>query len=119
MKINAIKIDVVQQIVYAVELDNGLKGMYTAIGCACVDRVVLDNRNDLWIDDEGLLRNPQPPKFQLAGFRQPLAGNGLICGYTDEGETISTRLTADQIRPLVTFLGDVELDIEPAFVVSF
>ena len=119
MKINAIKIDVVQQTVYAVEIDNGLNGLYTAIGCTCVDRIVLDNRNDLWIDDEGLLQNPQPPKFQLAGLLRPLAGNALICGYTAGGKTISTRLTADQIRPLVTFLGDIELDIEPAFIVSF
>lgn len=119
MKINAIKIDVETQTVYAVEIDNGLTGLYTAIGCTCVDRIVLDNRNDLWIDDEALLQNPQPDKFSLKGFVRPLAGNALICGYTSEGETISTRLTVEQVRPLITFWGDVKLAIEPTIIISW
>lgn len=119
MKINAIKIDVVKQEVYTVDIDNGLRGLYNSIGCSCVDRIVLDDHNDLWIDDEGLLKNPQPAKFSIAGFVRPLAGNALICGYTAEGETISTTLRVEQVRPMITFWGDVELDIEPAFVVSF
>ncbi|GAB3715764.1 hypothetical protein GCM10027592_56460 [Spirosoma flavus] len=119
MKINAIEIDVVTQTVADIQLDNGLQAMYAAIGCTCVDRVVLDDETDLWIDDEGLLHNPQPAKFMIAGFDNRFAGNGLICGYNAEGETISTALTADQVRPLITFLGDVALPIEPAFVISF
>ena len=118
-KITAIKIDVEKQEVYSIEIDKGLKGLYTAIGCTCVDRIVLDDRNDLWLDDEGLLKNPQPDKFSVKGYVRPLAGNALICGYNRDGETISTTLKPEQIQPLITFWGELELPIEPAIVVSW
>jgi hypothetical protein len=119
MKISVIKIDVETQTVFGIEIDNGLQGLYTAIGCQLVDRVVLDNETDLWLDDEGLLQDPQPAKFSIAGFDQRFTGNALICGYNAEGETISTSLTAEQVSPLITFWGDIHLDIEPTFVISF
>ncbi len=84
--------------------------------------VILDDRNDLWIDDEGLLHNPQPPKFQLTGYPRPLAGNAVIAGYTDSGKMTHTRYKADQIRPHIHFLGDISiepsLEFHPADVSS-
>lgn len=117
----AILIDVTAYTVTDVEIDgaNSLRAMYKAIGCSCVTRIVLDKRNDLWIDDEALLIEPQPNKFSIGSYARPLAGNGLICGYTDEGKTVSTRLTAEQVRPLIKFWGDIELTIEPSIVYSF
>ncbi|MCK8495845.1 DUF3846 domain-containing protein [Spirosoma sp. RP8] len=115
----AIKIDVEKQDVYDLEIESGITAMYTAISCTCVDRVVLDDETDLWLDDEGLLHEPQPTKFSIAGFDRSFAGNGLICGYNAEGQTISTTLTAEQVRPLITFRGNVPTTIEPTIVISF
>lgn len=115
----AIKIDVAARTVTDIDLAPGLDYLYTTIGCTCVDRVVLDDETDLWLDDEGLLHNPQPAKFSISGFDRPFAGNGLICGYNASGETISTNLTADQVSPLISFLGDVNLPIGPTLIISF
>ncbi|RYC70084.1 DUF3846 domain-containing protein [Spirosoma sordidisoli] len=104
---NAILIDVTAQTVTDIDLKPGLWAMYKAIGCRSVDRVTLNGTDDLWLDDEGLLHDPQPPKFRFVGADNVFAGNGLICGYTGDGHTISTTLRAELIRPMILFLGNV------------
>ncbi len=115
----AILIDVTTQTVTDVEIEEGVSALYKAIGCQCVDRVVLDDGTDLWIDDEGLLHQPQPPKFRIGGYDHTFAGNGLICGYTAEGHTVSTVYTADQVRPLIEFLGDVHVEPKSPTIISW
>lgn len=112
----AILIDVTAQTVTDIDLQPGLQAMYTVIGCQCVDRRTIDLRNDLWFDDEGLLHDPQPPKFQFSTYPHLFAGNALICGYNSEGETIGTTLNADQVRPFIAFKGTVH--IEPVITVT-
>lgn len=110
----AILIDVTVQTVTDITLKSGLSAMYAAIGCQCVTRVVLDSETDLWLDDEGLLQEPQPHKFKIGGYDNPFAGNGLICGYNSEGKTIGTVYTAEQVRPLIEFLGRIHIEpMEP------
>ena len=82
----AIKIDVEKQEVYPIELPKGLQPLYQAIGdnCRCVDRVAIqDTKDDIWLNDECLFLNPQPHKFRFKGHAMALAGNAIICGYTD------------------------------------
>ena len=113
----AIFIDVTAQTVTDITLKPGISAMYKAINCQCVDRVVLDDETDLWIDDEGLLHEPQPPKFKIGGYDTTFSGNGLICGYNSEGETIGTIYTSEQVRPLIEFLGDVHIEPQsPVFL---
>lgn len=115
----AILIDVTARTVTDVDLQPGLQPMYDAIQCDCVDRVVLDTETDLWLDDAGLLHNPQPPKFKIGGYDTAFAGNGLICGYNDEGQTISTVHSAEQVRPLIEFLGDAHVTPPPTIILSW
>jgi hypothetical protein len=115
----AILIDVTARTVTDIDINEGLQAMYAAIGCQCVDRIALDSQNDLWLDDEGLLLKPQPPKFQLVGSSNVFAGNGLICGYNRDGATIGTTYKADQIRPFVAFLGDARIERLDSLVISF
>lgn len=115
----AILIDAKAQTVTDFELLSGLLPMYDAIKCSCICRVSLDCETDLWLDDAGLLHKPQPPKFKIGGYDNAFAGNGLICGYNDEGETISTIYTAEQVRPLIEFLGDVHVSPLPAIILSW
>lgn len=115
----AILIDVRAQTVTNIELMPGLQPMYDAIQCSCICRVSLDDETDLWLDDAGLLHKPQPPKFKISGYDNTFAGNGLICGYNDEGETISTIYTAEQVRPLIEFLGEVHVTPPPTIILSW
>ena len=113
MIISAIKIDVVKQEVYQIRIENSLEAMYNIIGCQIMEVVRIDRRNDLWIDEEGLLQNPQLLKFWFKGCHSPLTGNGLVCGFDGEGESISTTLSVEEIKRRVIFLGNVH--VEPQF----
>jgi hypothetical protein len=71
----------------------------------------------LWIDDEGLLNEKnQGPFFSVTTHPQPLAGKGIILGTDEQGETISTKYTVEQIehivvwRPGVKFTGMKQIE---------
>jgi len=115
-KTKAIKIDVAKREVYEIEIEPGLDAMYEAIGCRAVDMVRITQLDDLWIDDCGLLREPQPDKFKFLGHAQPLAGNGLICGYDDQGETVSTALTVEFVQQMVRWVGSEHIEPQCGFI---
>lgn len=74
------------------------------IGCDLLTIVQIDAKNDLYVDDEGLLKNPE--NFILFdGYPQPLAGSGLILGSNHRtGESCDTSLTVEQVKAKVRFL---------------
>jgi len=77
--------------------------IYRIINVDLFTVVNLDNKgNALFVDDEGLLKNPEF-FFKWDGYHQPLAGNGLILGTDDEGESVSTTLTLEEVKARVTF----------------
>ena len=75
-----------------VDYNGDYKTIYTHIGCDLFDIVYAESgghRISVFVDDEGLLNNPQH-FFMLDGWAQPLAGNGLVLGDVDEeGETLA------------------------------
>lgn len=109
MKMKAILIDVEAQELRYVDVikENGssLQSMYDQIGCDLVEVINIDDQNDLFVDEEGLLKLDENSKFFLYdGFPQPLAGNGLILGLeANEGETIATTLTLEEVAEKVIF----------------
>lgn len=82
-----------------------LKSMYDLIGCDLVQPIGIDDQNDIFIDEEGLLTLDENSKFfTFDGFPHPLAGNGLILGIDhEEGDTIDTNLTIEEIAKKVLF----------------
>jgi aspartyl aminopeptidase len=66
------------------------------------DAVRIDARNSVFVDDEGLTKNPRY-FFKLKDYAQPLAGRGLVLGVNHSGESCSTSLTLTRIRKLVRF----------------
>lgn len=115
-KIKVIKIDPAARTVTDEEIERGLAATYAAIGCSVVTRVVLDTQNDIWLDENGLLHDPQPEKFLLGDYPQPLAGTGLICGYDAAGNTIGTTVCAAQVIPFVQWLGARHVEPEVFFM---
>ena len=61
--------------------------IYDLIGCRTFDVVSLSDAGDLYVDDEGLLKDDNR-YFSWSG--RNFAGIGLILGHDDEGETIET-----------------------------
>ena len=67
--------------------------------------VQLDDNEGIFVDEEGLLSvTPETPFFFYKGTHQPIAGNGLILGCNDDGESIATKLTVEQVTAKVKFM---------------
>lgn len=85
--------------------------MYSVIRCRNVDVVALTSRLDMWVDDEGMYNHPVNPVATFLAARhgftwQKYHGPVLLTGGADdEGETLP--LTVDQVRALLTSLGDI------------
>ena len=85
----------------------GLKEMHELIGCDCFTCVDFDHcegpiTNSVYVDDEGLLKDPKE-FFMIPGYHQWLAGNGLILGVDESGESVDTTLTVEQVEQVIKF----------------
>jgi hypothetical protein len=107
----AIKIDVENQSIYAVELSDDYKDIYTKIGNGCTTFAVpitFENQDSIFCDDEVLLR-PDDIKggFILKGWNYPIIGNAIILGCDEEGESIDAKTSMVDL-PLIQFLTEQE-----------
>lgn len=117
--IKCIKIDVENEVVSEVLINDNIQDIYKQLECDLFEVVRLDNENDLYVDEEGLLKvnkewswtersKSQVVKdnikfFSIEGYPQTLVGNGLIMSHGNMGETLSTSLTIDEVRKRVKF----------------
>ena len=101
----AILIDVHTQSVTEVEHDNTLNNIYELLNCRTFDVVMIDEVDSIYVDDEGLFVDDQL-FFEYGGDAQSvrLAGNGLILGVDDEGNSISPQTTVEEVEGRVGFL---------------
>jgi len=81
--------------------DDVLSGLYSAMQCDTVD-VVRYMDVDIWVDDEGLMKENQKFFHMVAGH-QPLAGRAVIMESNDAGESIATGMELDVIEFLTMF----------------
>ncbi|MDJ1503504.1 DUF3846 domain-containing protein [Xanthocytophaga agilis] len=108
--IQAIKIDVATQSVYIVDIpeDDTLDSFYKHINCDTVSHFNLDDYHGCYVDDEGLYRD-HPGYWSLSGFRQPIAGNGIIAGADPMGNTASAKRNfIDWVKENITFYKECE-----------
>jgi hypothetical protein len=78
-----------------IEADSGL---FTAVG--------IDEDNFAYVDDEGLLVNPNPHGyFAFRGYHGVLAGNALVLGL-DNGGDVEPTLTVEQVAEIVRFIDN-------------
>lgn len=103
-----ILIDPSTKSVSEVEYDGAYKTLAALLGCSLLDSVRLNgvDGDRLFVDDEGLLTNPNPfGYFRIAGYPGMLAGKALAVGIDDEGDTVPPRmLTVENLRENVTFI---------------
>ena len=85
--------------------DSELQSMYNHIKCGMVECVSLNDENDVWVDEEGLLTlTPFSMFFKIDGYHEFLCGNGLVLGFDEEnGDSSDTTLTIDDVKSKVTF----------------
>lgn len=97
-------IDVAKMDVREVEFD-GLDTMYKLIDCDMVECVSISRNEDLWLDEEGLMKNDGKGHFYYKGhLSQAFKGNGLVTGGVDaNGNTKACKLSVEEIRNKVIF----------------
>lgn len=110
-----IKIDVESKSIYEVDVpsEGTLDAMYKLLGCQTVDALSLFEKETLWLDDEGLLREPILGAFRLAG--RAYAGHGLILGTDSEGDSVNATTSVAAVYALADFVDTSELP-EPSFI---
>ncbi|WP_214369805.1 DUF3846 domain-containing protein [Pseudonocardia sp. H11422] len=82
-----------------VELPSGnvLQGLYSAIGCHCVDLLRLTDTLDMWVDDDGLMNGsavnmPATAVAHAFGWtHQIYAGTVVLAEHSANGDTVSLR----------------------------
>ena len=114
----AILIDVKKQEVKEVEHDDTLASIYKHVNCGTFDVVNIDGVNSIYVDDEGLFVEDQL-YFKYTGTTNSvsLAGNGLVLGVDEEGETTSPTLMLEEVKKAVTFLPE-GFEINPSIKVT-
>ena len=78
--------------------------IYDLIGCRTFTVQMIDEDNDLFLDDEGLLIEGNQRYFSWSG--RNFAGMGLIMGHDDEGETTATTYDLQEVIDRVEFLPE-------------
>ena len=88
----------------------------TKLDCRCFTVVRMSRNLDLYVDDEGLLKDGYVDEdgtrhnlngFKLYGYSQLLMGHGLVLGTDESGESVDCSCTVDQVSGVIRF---VELD---------
>jgi hypothetical protein len=110
----AILIDSINKEVKEVEIGKGIEQMYEFLKCQYFTiGSYLDKQDAIFVDDEGLM-NGTDTFFTYEGAHQPFAGNGLIMGCDDEGESEDCKISFDEVTKKVKFYDRYELSMAMA-----
>jgi hypothetical protein len=105
----AILIDSINKEVKEVEIGKGIDEMYKFLQCQCFTIAsYLPKEDAIFVDDEGLM-NGTDVFFTYEGAHQPFAGNGLIMGCDDEGESVDCKIELTEVKEKVKFYSRYEL----------
>ena len=104
--IKAILIDVYEKEIREVDYDGTLDFIYFNLACRTFDVVRVDDVNGIFVDDEGILKDNLYFEYSASDRVFQLAGNGLILGVDDEGNSISPTLTVEDVKGKVNFLPE-------------
>ena len=99
----AIVINAKDRTVTETEIDGKLNSLQQIVG-GLITPVYdgLDDSHHCYVNDEGLLHNPQH-FFMFDDGHQPLAGNGVILSSTNDGDEAPCTLSLDWVQQRVTF----------------
>jgi hypothetical protein len=115
----AVLIDAVEKTVTEVEYDGELETAYRLLRCDLVEAVDAGPEIDMYVDEEGLLKDDSP--FFVLSNGSVFAGSGLITGKPDKnGDSTATDIPTEWIERHVKFTTREELlkvgvDPQPEF----
>lgn len=118
-KIKAILIEVATREVRQIEIEKGLGPIYDALECQIFERVPLDRKNSLFVDEEGLFASPQADKFTIRGYPHIFTGNGLILAQDGNGGDADTTLSPEHVKTLVCWKGAVHVELQMPRIITY
>ena len=98
----AILLNPFDQTVKEVVYTGDFREIYSLIDCTTFDVVRLSESDDLYVDDEGLLKENR--YFSWSG--RNFAGKGLILANDDEGNSMSTTYDLQEVIDKVEWLPE-------------
>lgn len=104
----AILIDTYNKSVSEVDTVGDLQSIYELVRTDIIEAVYLPGRNAMFVDEEGLYRQPPKPVFQFLGFDQPMVGNGLILGFDEDGDNCDTTVSLAGVIQRVVWRDHLE-----------
>lgn len=106
----AVLINPFDKSVTEVDYSGDYRDIYKLIDCQ-VFTVANDGDNDIFVDDEGLLKEDLTKQrfFWVAGMEQPLAGKGLVLSCDADGETVATTTDVETISNRIRWYTAHEL----------
>ncbi len=105
----AILIDSKNREVKQIEIGKGIDEMYNVLECECFTiGTYLPKEDAIFVDDEGLM-NGTDMFFTYEGAHQPFAGNGLIMGCDDMGESEDCKVDLTEVKNKVKFFDRYEI----------
>ena len=100
----AILINPFDKTVTEVQLTSDFRDIQKAIKAEWFTTVRISRRDYIYVDDEGLLKDLSTQAFFIhTNYPQPLAGIGCVLGCDEEGESMDTTLTLEQVKRAVVF----------------
>lgn len=112
-QIDAILIDPFMKTIISTNIENSLKGLQKAIGDHYIELVRIDDKNDMYIDEEGMFRENQE-FFLIKGSDRaiPIAGYGIIVGVNNNnGKQKNTSFKPTDIAKMIDFHSREEMQI--------
>ena len=104
----AVKIDSKEKTITDIDV-NGLPDLQAIVGGLIATALIFPNGDTLFVDDEGLFKNPEN-FFEHSDGYQPFAGNGVLVGtHPKNGEVLGVLTTAEQLTPKITFLDRLDV----------
>ena len=91
--------ETIKEVVYT----GDYREIYDLVECRTFDAVRLNNEDDMYIDDEGLLVNNQR-FFSIRGGNY--GGKALLLSHDDEGDSASTTFTLEEVKDMIEWLPE-------------
>jgi len=102
-KLTGYLIDPFQRKVHEIETTDDILDWHKLLDCDTLDVARVEQSVDIWVDDNGLLREPYYPLFYYLGYQNPLCGYALALSSNAEGESISLKLPAGYFQAKIHF----------------
>lgn len=88
-----------------VEYSGNYRDIYKLCDYTCFTTVQIDENEDtLFVDDEGLLKGPVYQFIGIKGYGQPIAGKGLLLGTTEDGDSVSPKMSLEDLKSRIYWI---------------